>query len=380
MRGFLKEIKNVAINRATNRIRGALGQLSSLGDGLPKNAGAVLGAPQAKLSKDPFDSTHVIYPEDLGSSGQGHYIQFFINEQAHANVRFGGTQGKLVKVGTRKVKKVEYEDNDPYEVEVEEDVFTKAPVYSDSDFADKQPDNSGSTVSVKRAPTKRLASSICMYMPATVGVSQSADYSEPDIGGFAKILAGFSSEFLSSGSFSESFGAIKGDIKDSAAEAAKTAFDQIAPGAKAIAEIQAGKVFSNRMEMVFKGVPRRSFSFQFTMMPKSEAEAASVNKICQMFRFYMAPSFEGAADTSRTFIVPATFDIEYRMLGGKENSYLNKISTSVLTGCEITYGGERTTFFRPHSDGNGAPPVQTSISLTFKELEIITRERIGAGY
>ena len=68
------------------------------------------------------------------------------------------------------------------------------------------------------------------------------------------------------------------------------------------------------------------------------------------------------------------------MLGGKENSYLNKISTSVLTGCEITYGGERTTFFRPHSDGNGAPPVQTSISLTFKELEIITRERIGAGY
>ena len=98
MRGFLKEIKNVARNRVSNKLQGALGQLSSLGSGLPKNAGGVLGAPQAELSKNPFDNTHVIYPEDLGSSGQGHYIQFFINEQLHANVRFGGKVGKLQKV------------------------------------------------------------------------------------------------------------------------------------------------------------------------------------------------------------------------------------------------------------------------------------------
>ena len=379
MRGFLKEIKNVARNRVSNKLQGALGQLSSLGSGLPKNAGGVLGAPQAKLSENQFDNTHVIYPEDLGNSGQGHYIQFFINEQEHANVRFGTTGEKLQRVGTRKVKETTQQGGLGPQTSVrEEPVFAKGPYLNENDVATKQPDNSGSTVSVKRAPTKRLKSSICLYMPATVGVNQTADYSEPDIGGFAKILAGFSSEFLSSGSFSESFGAIKGDIKTSAAEAAKTAFDQIAPGAKALAEIKAGKVFSNRMEMVFKGVPRRTFSFQFTMMPKSEAEAKSIREICQMFRFYMAPSFEGEVNTSRTFIVPATFDIEYRLIGGGENNFLNKISTSVLTSCEITYGGERTTFFRP-TDG-GAPPVQTNITLNFKELEIITRERIGAGY
>ena len=377
MRGFLKEIKNVAVNRATNKIQGALGQLSSLGSGLPKNAGGVLSAPQSKLSKNQFEGTHVVYPEDLGSTGQGHYIQFFINEQEHANVKFGGKVGKLQKVGTRTVKEEqEDEKGNITVVEKQEDVFAKAPVLND--FADKQPGNSGSTVSVKRAPTKRLASSICLYMPATVGVTQTSDYSEPDIGGFAKILAGFSGEFMRSGSFSESFGAIKGDLKTSLAEASKTVFDGIAPGAKAIAEIQSGKVFSNRMEMVFKGVPRRTFSFQFTMMPKSEAEAKSIKEICQMFRFYMAPSFEGEVNTSRTFIVPATFDIEYRLIGGGENNFLNKISTSVLTSCEITYGGERTTFFRP-TDG-GAPPVQTNITLNFKELEIITRERIGVGF
>ena len=215
-------------------------------------------------------------------------------------------------------------------------------------------------------------------MPATVGVNQTADYSEPDIGGLAKMLAAFSDEFAKSGSFADSFGAIKGDIATSVGEAAKSSLDTIMPGAKALAEITHGRVFSNRMEMVFKGVPRRTFSFQFTMMPKSEAEAKSIREICQMFRFYMAPSFEGEANTSRTFIVPATFDIEYRLIGGGENNFLNKISTSVLTSCDITYGGERTTFFRP-TDG-GAPPVQTNITLNFKELEIITRERIGAGY
>ena len=378
MRGFLKEIKNVAVNRATNKIQGALGQLSSLGSGLPKNAGGVLGAPQASLSKNPFDNTHVVYPEDLGSSGQGHYIQFFINEQEHANVRFGTTGQKLQRVGTRKVEEKTTKGGKVETSVREEPVFAKGSYLNENDVATKQPDNSGSTVSVKRAPTKRLASSICLYMPATVGVNQTADYSEPDIGGLAKMLAAFSDEFAKSGSFADSFGAIKGDIATSVGEAAKSSLDTIMPGAKALAEITHGRVFSNRMEMVFKGVPRRTFSFQFTMMPKSEAEAKSIREICQMFRFYMAPSFEGEANTSRTFIVPATFDIEYRLIGGGENNFLNKISTSVLTSCDITYGGERTTFFRP-TDG-GAPPVQTNITLNFKELEIITRERIGAGY
>ena len=376
MRGFLKEIKNVARNRVSQRLQGALGQLSSLGSGLPKNAGGVLSAPQSKLSKNPFDNTHVIYPEDLGSSGQGHYIQFFINEQEHANVGFGSTGTKIMK--RQVVEQVPPSSTGPGGTYTRE-IDVEVPISTDA-VAQNQPKPDNSTISVKRSPTKRLASSICMYMPATVGVSQQSEYSESDIGGLAKFLNAFSTEFGKTGSFGDAFDATKGTLKESAEQFAKNRFNDIAGGAKAIAEISSGRVFSNRMEMVFKGVPRRNFSFNFVMMPKSEAEAASVNEICKMFRFYMAPSFEAESDSSRTFIVPATFDIEYKMVGAVENTYLNKISTSVLTGCDITYGGERTTFFRPTSDGQGAPPVQTSITLNFRELEIITRERIGAGY
>ena len=132
------------------------------------------------------------------------------------------------------------------------------------------------------------------------------------------------------------------------------------------------------MEMVFKGLSKRSFSFQFTLMPKSENEANIAKAIVDNFRFYSAPSFEGDVSSSRTFIVPATFDIEYRINQGIKNSYLNKISTCVLEKVDVSYGGERVAFFRPNAEG--APPVQTSITLNFKELEVITRERIAAGF
>ena len=90
MRGFLNEIKNVAVNRATNRINQALGSLSPLNGGLPRRSGFAFASQNfSKLQVNPFEGKSVIYPEDLGSTEQGHYIQFFINEQSNANVEFG---------------------------------------------------------------------------------------------------------------------------------------------------------------------------------------------------------------------------------------------------------------------------------------------------
>ena len=37
-----------------------------------------------------FKKSQLSYPEDLGSADQGHYVQFFINEQANANISFSG--------------------------------------------------------------------------------------------------------------------------------------------------------------------------------------------------------------------------------------------------------------------------------------------------
>ena len=46
---------------------------------------------------------------------------------------------------------------------------------------------------------------------------------------------------------------------------------------------------------------------------------------------------------------------------------------------DVSYGGDRYKTFDPHNS-EGAPPVETSISLTFQEIEIMTREKIDEGF
>ena len=58
--------------------------------------------------------------------------------------------------------------------------------------------------------------------------------------------------------------------------------------------------------------------------------------------------------------------------------YLNKISTCVLENMNVTYGGDRYRTFEP--DGEGAQPVETTITLNYKEMELITRERVFEGF
>ena len=44
----------------------------------------------------------------------------------------------------------------------------------------------------------------------------------------------------------------------------------------------------------------------------------------------------------------------------------------------VSYGGDRFKTFAPRDDG--APVVETSLTLSFKELELITRERVEEGF
>ena len=353
MRGFLNEIKNVAINRATNKLNNVISD--ALGGGRTTNPGARGGVDRSQYATlKPFKGKHIAYPEDLGSNDQGHYIVFHINEQANANVKF--SQGRNLK---------------------------KSSKYSGNEFDDfHQPEKT--SISVPKAATKRLEASIAMYMPATVAVTQSAQYGEVEMGAIATAAANLYKKGQFGGVFNKEFlGAVAkeagGALSDAGEITLKAAAETIAPGAKGAIELASGKVTNNRLEMVFQGISRRSFSYSFKMMPKSEAEANTVDEIVRMFRFYMAPSFEEDISSSRTMIVPATFDITYMNMN-KENSFLNKISTCVLESANVTYGGERVQFFRPHSDGSGAPPVETNIELQFKELELITREKLALGY
>ena len=357
IKGFLQEIKNVAVNRATSKINQQINKVLGNGVGLSTNRrGGVDQSSYAKLN-NPFRGEAIAYPEDLGSIDQGHYVQFFMKEQQNAKMQYNAGGGKISQRG--------HTPDLPPDQQI-----AASGGYSQSGGAN-------STLSVRRVPRKRTESSIAMYMPATVAVSTQMSYGETEMGAFASSAAEAGKSMFAGdimGSFKNTN--FSQDVIDALTGAAKTAGGTTASAV----QIQSGKVFNNRLEMIFQGINRREFSFSFKCMPKSESEASNVRKIAEMFRFYMSPSFNGAMNTSRVFNVPATFEIQFCHAMGQPNQYLHRIGECVLTSCNITYGGERVQFYRPSQDGLGAPPVETQIDLTFKELEIMTREKIAMGH
>ena len=363
-KSILNEVKNTVINTAIGRVTGALNGLSSGSNSNwrnPHNRGGVFSAnSNYARTTDPFESETVIYPEDLGSEDQGHYVLFNINEQSNANINFGNAKS----------------NNNAY----------------------------ASYLKRKEAAASAHAAEVAAMGPDIAGeFSWSEEPSPPSNdpmgkdqmygSGHSKIRSGPNMFDNFSGFTSNVAETAKGAVSDiQASQGGETFIEksirgslEMIPGLSGLGaamDIERGCVRNNRMEMIFEGIGRRSFSFTFKCMPKSEQEAKDVDRITRMFRYYMAPSFIGDRSKSRTMIVPSTFDIAYMYKMGERNNFINQISTAVLESCNITYGGERVQFYRPTTGmfGSGAPPVETQIELNFKELEIITKERINDGY
>ena len=148
--------------------------------------------------------------------------------------------------------------------------------------------------------------------------------------------------------------------------------NSVAPGAGVMAQIQSGRAITPKMELMFNGIGRREFTYEFTFIPKSALEAASIKQIIKQFKLNMSADYiEGSG--FREMNLPGTFDITYMYQGG-ENKNLNRISTCVLQSADVTYGGDR---FQTYAEG---VPQQTKLTLKFKEMEIITKSRIEDGF
>ena len=207
---------------------------------------------------------------------------------------------------------------------------------------------------------------VALYMPATLTNVQNSTYQSAElgiVGAAAKAVTG-----PSGGDMNASKLAATGS------ELLTTGLKSASPTGKSLADIKQiseGVVVNNRTELIFDNIDRRSFTFDFKMIPRSEEEAQTIKNIVKTFRTNMAPAFSSATDTGKTMIVPSGFEIEFKP---NKNTYLPKIGMSVCTSCTVTYGGARPQFFH---DGS---PVETSMTLQFQELEMITRGRILAGF
>ena len=296
---------------------------------MPNPAENYVGTSTLGNAMSSFRSGGLTYPADVGTMARNsHYVQFFINEQRDGSASF--STGAFVSRPSGRAEPLQG--------------------------------------TLQRAPTRRALGSITLYMPSQIQVSQKANYGEAEIGLVVASALEAGKQFgegvnFDVGQFASTVGA---QAKKTVAAALEGAG---ATGAQAALAITSGKTTNNRTEMKFEGIDRRAFNFTFRLLPSSPSEAQRIQEVVTLFRLHSMPEFDKGDSLGRTLIAPSTFDIQYT-----PDEHLHKISTCVLEAVDVKYGGDRPQFYKDNQ------PTETELTLSFKELEIVTKERVAQGY
>lgn len=399
-------MSNAISNAVSNVVQG------SISSGLKKVAGGILGTSASRgrpisgmpwlNSGSKYTTKSLAYPLAVENDPQqGHYIMFNINAFKPAKIKITDS------MKTSKVLEVDgiYSDDMGHDEDLK---YTNTipknsavtPVKSSklgqqikgADGKNLKGLNGGGMSAGSRSiyaeaykSSKRLDTVISLYMPPTVSVNYQAKYNDSEIGLLSDTgLKAFKAFQNTGGGTMEKFAAAGGELSKGAGEnlvrAAIKAGDGVLPGIKTLAQVEMGEIIGSHMELMFEGVGRRSFSFTFIFIPKSEKEAQTVDQIIKKFKYHMLPSYVG--DSRRSMTIPDFFDITYMHKGGP-NDFLNKISTCFLESANVTYGSDRFTAYeqtQTMDGGSGAPPQRTTLALNFRETEIMTREHVEQGF
>jgi hypothetical protein len=365
-------------------------------------------SPLSRMSDDPFQFASISYPRDVTNDMQsGHYMLFYVNVQNDTKYKYeGGIGGVTVEektVTTAGVPQLGIADSTKI-VEVKSQANAADVAYHkglvkggtpgsvvQEDGVDLSKGNrqvgkmSEGSMSTYINTTSRITDSVALYLPPNVTDTTAAAYNGFAMGmiGFAAAGGGEFTRAMKSNDFSRAAKALVGQVKgftDFAAKEAGMALAEAVGGAEGGGTELINKAFGRAdnpyMEVLFDKMALRTFTYNFTFAPRNTDERDDVQKIIQLFRFHMAPELRG--DFNRFLTLPSTFDIHYmyQTEDGKasENDFYNRIATCVLENCTVDYtpGGVRS-----FADGS---PTQITMALTFKETELLTKERINAGF
>ena len=366
-------LKDAFVNMAKNAAAGAA---SSFVSGVAGNLRSGLGGSSSSSASSPLQTGYnkpqsiLLYPSDVGTNmHQASYILFTGYSISKAKVK---PMKKGVKV--KPVMKVVGAGIGATQ-EVDEAATERA---QNAAFAKDNADSTGgSSLLLSRRNIPKSGTVIGLYMPPSVNVSYSMDYQDAPIGAMSEALYGIIKDMQGGKNFFDAIGSSAGTIGSGLKQMGAKTIDAILPGAKDLIAIERGVITAPRTELMFQGIGRREFSFTFTFIPKDHTESKTVRDIVQKFKEGMTPHFNQAS-TTREMTIPDVFQIDYMHINQK-NYYLNKIGKCYLTKLDVTYGGDKFVTYNTDVFG-GAPPQKTVIALTFKELEIMDRDKVEQGY
>jgi len=372
---------------------------SMLGSKLAKSSKLTTSANDLPLEDDPLKFEFHTYPDDLSTISNGHYIKFDIYQNNLAKIAevpaltdpfnykdtlnlLDTSAGDISDSVFRVSKAVENKNNSKTGYTEEGTAKIKKTGVDMLDSIKISGLNKARNVLKNKTPTeineqldlhshthsKMANGSIILYTPSSNKFSTGATYENAETGFLSDFLGGSNLfDALSTGMTSAGTKLLGATIT--------AALEILVPGAGGFFNRSTGMSVNPNMELAFKSVPFRSFSFDYKFAPKNKRELDSVHKIIQLFRFHMSPALIG---TTQYFAAPSQFMLTY-MYRGDDNNYIPKIAKCVLENIEVDYSpGDKFTTLK--KDKTGASPQLINVQMQFKEMSIITKETIAKGY
>ena len=308
----------------------------------------------------------IYYPEETGMLDEGHYVIFDIIENRKTS--YGSNMKRMIEVPAD-------DDAEANRNAIATADSTAAPKLTTTRKAREMSSGIGQGGSHTHT---RISDTVCLYTPAEAAkFSYKANYENLATG-----LAGLMASSMEAGkdmSFKEAMVDGGGAMIERVLGSAVTDIASALPGVgdvRGAIDKSMGRALNPFNEQVFRSVPFREFSFPFTFAPKNQKEMLNVEKIIKLFKFHMLPEFSNK--TKSAFLSPSEFQITY-YYRGKSNDYIPQISRCVMTGMDVDYATEGT-FHTFREDNRGAAPITTTMTCTFAETEIMTKETIAKGY
>ena len=266
------------------------------------------------------------YPRDLGSITKGHIIKFTANEIIPIELNESNSfQIKDLKGGT---------------IAGVENVTQKAKNLVASANL--------SLTKRKTLPRERIA----LYIPDTVNFTTSAQYGSLSTRNTLINAAGL--------------------VPIIGSTVAKTLNSIVQSDITKLALSTQGLALNPVDQFLFDGIDFRSYQMSFVFTPYSREEAKTVREIVKVFRTYALPKITNGG-AGMFFIPPGTFNVEF-LFNGKENRFITKVAESVIESIDVNYSPNG---WAAHEDGS---PVQTVVTINFKEIELIDRKKVLEGY
>lgn len=297
--------------------------------------GNLINGPLGALFGNKFGINNLQYPRDLGSATKGHVIQFSVNE----------------------IEPITYEEAKKFVTTTSslEDVKEKFNSIKNFFRQDEQ-----KTLNFK-PKKKRKVATISLYIPDTLNFQYNAGYGNLSLQTVVNETAGAATAALGNvPKLGTLFKTASLGLSVAQSNAAKLALST------------QGLAINPQQQLLFEGIDFRTYQLSFTFTPYSRQEAETVKEIIKLFRYHAAPQITTAA-AGMFFVPPSTFDLDF-LFNGQRNNNVSRVAESVIENIDVNYAPNGWAAY-----DNGAP-VQTTLTMNFKEIELIDKDKIKAGY